>query len=252
MPISDWLSDRSAVFPKLNSNVLANLQGAVSGGVQDALHTPMFGTFEGDDSAPGGASVGAVQSDGTRSLVGSGKGGLGSTLDTVGSLAGKVAGVGGLGLAGNIAGTAYDQIQANQKLERVGLPDLTFQDYLGSVTRNALPDFLGNAFGIRSTDDRMFDAMHGLGYSDYVNAEDPSYGYGWGQVDQFGQPTYGNAPAAEVYGPANGSTYVDSLGNPWGGPDGSGLGATGGTADDEGGGWSGGSSESDLDSGGDW
>lgn len=237
MGIQDWLSDRSFVgTPEVGSNALRAIQDAVTGGVNEALTMPVYGSMGdnfGDGSGVSVGGMGSPSSAGTATLgdIGIGRYGVGDTLGTMGTAAGMATGATGLGLAGNLVGTLADQVAANQSLSRVGLPDLGIMDYAGSVVRNSLPDFMGRALGIRTTEDRVFDRMHGLGYSTYLSDEDASIG--WGGRDAYDPSHQGvsfeNTDEDNDFG--------------WGG---------GGSANEGGGGWSGGSDDRDIDSGGDW
>lgn len=181
---------------------------------------------------------------------------------TIGSVAQSVLGLSpGIGMVASLAGRGVDLSKANDDLTKMGASHLGIGDYLSSVLN-------GMTFGLAGTS--INDAYTGK-LGDWARNAEASMSQN-GILDRlnadnyldYGQSPFGKNNTIESFldslmnggagpgGTASESSYVDSLGRSWSGPDGSGAGATGGTADDEGGGWSGGSSDSDIGSGGDW
>lgn len=182
MAIKDWLSDRTYVG--MTPGPLDGLRSAVSAGVQEALSSPVFGDMMLPDGGDGGiGSIGTGQ--GNPGDWGIGPHNMGSVLSKIGTAGQVLTGGTGLALAGNMLGTLGDQIAVNQKLDAVGLPGLSPWDYAGSVIGNMLPGFLSDALAIRDPDQRMFDKMHQLGYTNYIGSEDESIGAGWNDFTNY-------------------------------------------------------------------
>lgn len=112
----------------------------------------------------GGSGIGAVGS-----YVGENKGlgsipglnhnqyGWGSTLSTIGTAGGMLAGGLGLGTLGALAGTGVDMYNANQTLAGVSSPQLGTMDFFGGALRSSLPDFVSDFLGVGPTiEDRMY------------------------------------------------------------------------------------------------
>ena len=138
---------------------------------------PGFGEGDRGDSLAGGILDGADQPGLPGAGPKSGVNSYGSTLGTIGGVMQRAFNTNPF--TGTVAagfGTLMDQINANQTLGQYGAPNLGFSDYFGSMLGNMMPGALSRALGIRTTNERLLDALEAQGFYAGFNEEDQEMG----------------------------------------------------------------------------